>query len=189
MYSIYKHTCPNGKIYIGITSQEPEQRWNNGFGYQKNTRFFKDIVSFGWNNILHEIIVQVESQSEATRIEKILITSHKSNDPNYGYNIQCGTLAQTSLHSNISTDTSPQTDIHEKSSTISIKIDGRGKSSTLKVEQYSKDGTMMATYNSMIEASKLTGVNHGDICSCCKGFKSDGTPKHTAGGYIWKYAQ
>lgn len=28
-YSVYKHTAPNGKIYIGITSMKPENRWNN----------------------------------------------------------------------------------------------------------------------------------------------------------------
>lgn len=192
MYSIYKHTCPNGKIYIGITSQEPEQRWNNGFGYQKNHRFFKDIVHFGWSNFLHEIIVQVESQAEATRIEKILITSHKSNNPDYGYNVQCGTLAQCTLHSDVSTERSPQSIMHSDITTKDvppIKVDGRGKAGMLKVAQYSKTGTLIATYNSMKDASSITGVNHGDICSCCRGYKSDGTPKHSAGGYVWKYVE
>lgn len=175
MYSIYKHTCPNGKIYIGITSQDPEQRWCNGFGYQKNTRFFRDIVAFGWNNILHDVIAQVDSQTEATRIEKILIASHKSNDPVYGYNIQGGTLAQCYLHSDASTDQPPQK-----------HIDGRGKFAQ-KVSQFSKDGVLIATFNSLKDASQFTGVNHGDICSCCRGHKSDGTPKRTAGGFIWKY--
>lgn len=187
MYSIYKHTCPNGKIYIGITSQEPEQRWNNGFGYKNNSRFFKDIVAFGWNNFSHEVIAQVDSQSEATRIEKILIISHKSNNPDYGYNIQCGVLAQSSLHSDSSTDISPQDVLHNSSP--QIKIDGRGKAHSQRVAQYSKLGVLIATYNSLKDASTLTGINHGDICSCCRGYKSDGTPKHTAGGYIWKYIE
>ena len=30
LYSVYKHTAPNGKVYIGITSRKPEYRWNNG---------------------------------------------------------------------------------------------------------------------------------------------------------------
>ena len=176
MYSIYKHTCPNGKVYIGITNQEPEKRWCNGFGYQKQSRFFSAIVKFGWDNILHEIIAQVETQQEASKIEKILITSHKSNIPEYGYNIQCGFPAQSCLHSLDSTDISAQK-----------PLDGRGKISQ-KVIQYSKDGKQIAIFNSMKEASLLTGVNHGDICSCCQGHKADGTPKHTAGGFIWKYA-
>lgn len=30
-YSVYKHTFPNGKVYIGMTGQEPEKRWANGW--------------------------------------------------------------------------------------------------------------------------------------------------------------
>lgn len=35
MYCVYKHTTPNGKVYIGITSKNPLKRWNNGIGYSK----------------------------------------------------------------------------------------------------------------------------------------------------------
>lgn len=191
MYSIYKHTCPNGKIYIGITNQEPEKRWCNGFGYQKNNRLFRDIVTYGWDNFLHEIIAQVETHAEATRIEKILIVSHKTTDPEYGYNIQGGCVAHCFLHSPSSTDSFAQITSHSVSSTDSpppSHIDRRGGIPT-KVAQYDKDGKLIATFNSMKDASKFTGVNKGDICSCCKGQKADGTPKRTAGGYIWRYAE
>lgn len=33
MYIVYKHTTPCGKVYIGITSKTPSQRWQNGKGY------------------------------------------------------------------------------------------------------------------------------------------------------------
>lgn len=33
-YCVYKHTLPNEKIYIGITSQNPIYRWDNGKGYK-----------------------------------------------------------------------------------------------------------------------------------------------------------
>lgn len=36
MYTVYKHTTPSGKVYIGITKQKPWQRWNNGNGYKNN---------------------------------------------------------------------------------------------------------------------------------------------------------
>lgn len=27
---LYMHICPNGKKYVGITIQEPNQRWRDG---------------------------------------------------------------------------------------------------------------------------------------------------------------
>lgn len=30
-YKVYMHTLPNGKRYVGITKQEPEKRWLNGY--------------------------------------------------------------------------------------------------------------------------------------------------------------
>lgn len=34
-YVVYKHTCPNGKVYIGITSQKPEHRWKKGKTFKR----------------------------------------------------------------------------------------------------------------------------------------------------------
>ena len=47
--------------------------------------------------------------------------------------------------------------------------------------QYSLDGIYIATYKSIKEASKQTGINQGDISCCCRG------KYKTSGGYIWKY--
>ena len=33
-YIVYKHTAPNGKVYIGITKKAPNDRWASGFGYE-----------------------------------------------------------------------------------------------------------------------------------------------------------
>ena len=56
MYSVYKHTTPNGKVYIGITGKEPEKRWMKGRGYQNNPHFSHAIKFYGWENIEHEIV-------------------------------------------------------------------------------------------------------------------------------------
>lgn len=34
-YTVYKHTSPSGKVYIGITCRKPEYRWNHGKGYKE----------------------------------------------------------------------------------------------------------------------------------------------------------
>lgn len=39
-YSVYRHTSPSNKVYIGITSMKPEQRWGKyGQGYKTNNSF------------------------------------------------------------------------------------------------------------------------------------------------------
>ena len=51
------------------------------------------------------------------------------------------------------------------------------------VAQYTKDGKHIATYNSLKDASTVTGINVSTICLVCK---NDGKHK-SAGGFIWKY--
>ena len=53
------------------------------------------------------------------------------------------------------------------------------------VEQYTRDGVYIATYPSIVEAYRQTGINHQSIGCCCQRKKS----YITAGGFIWKYAK
>ena len=39
-WCVYVHIAPNGKKYVGITSQKPEKRWNHGEGYQRHPYFY-----------------------------------------------------------------------------------------------------------------------------------------------------
>lgn len=72
-WCVYKHSCPNGKAYIGITSQEPTARWGGGMGYSENKEFFKYILKVGWDNIDHKIIASGLSEQMARRIEREMI--------------------------------------------------------------------------------------------------------------------
>lgn len=38
-YTVYKHTSPVDKVYIGITVMNPVRRWANGLGYKNCTHF------------------------------------------------------------------------------------------------------------------------------------------------------
>lgn len=86
MYHVYKHTCPNGKVYIGMTCGDPKSRWKNGFGYAKQARFFADIVKYGWLHIDHSILHSVPAQAVAQRLEAQEIAHYHSDDPVHGYN-------------------------------------------------------------------------------------------------------
>ena len=88
MYLVYKHTSPNGKIYIGITKNLPNARWNEGAGYETQKKFYKAIQAFGLINFKHEVIAAGLSEEEARCLESKLILEYRSNEDEYGYNTQ-----------------------------------------------------------------------------------------------------
>jgi predicted GIY-YIG superfamily endonuclease len=89
-YKVYMHIFPNNKVYIGITSQNPKRRWNNGKGYRNNEYMTNAILKYGWNNIKHEIIFDNLSKEQAEQKEIELIAQFNSNNKKYGYNILKG---------------------------------------------------------------------------------------------------
>lgn len=90
MYSVYKFTFPNGKLYIGMTSQKPSRRWQNGEGYKKCPLVYKAIQKFGWNNIKKDILYIFKTEKEALNKEKELIALYKLTDTDFGYNLHEG---------------------------------------------------------------------------------------------------
>ena len=90
-YCLYKHTNKiNGKSYVGITSQKPENRWRNGKGYVNNDYFWRAINKYGWHNFSHEILYTNLSKENAEQLEIQLIAEYKTDDKKFGYNIEHG---------------------------------------------------------------------------------------------------
>lgn len=89
-YTVYKHTTPSKKVYIGITMNSPKRRWQGGAGYKTHIYFYRAIEKYGWNNIKHEILYTNLTKEEAERKEVELIAFYKSNQKEYGYNIANG---------------------------------------------------------------------------------------------------
>lgn len=93
-YCVYKHTTPPGKVYIGITMQDPRRRWRNGEGYKppngETTPFYSAIKKYGWDNIEHEIVAEGLSREDACKLEINLIKELKTQRPEYGYNVLKG---------------------------------------------------------------------------------------------------
>lgn len=88
-FFVYTHTCPNGKRYVGITTQTPNKRWKNGYGYHHNEHFQSAIQKYGWDNIDHEMF-KTSTRELMFLWEKILIYYHKTVDRKYGYNKTTG---------------------------------------------------------------------------------------------------
>lgn len=72
-YKVYCHISPNNKVYIGITQQEPKQRWQGGKGYKENQYFYRAIQKYGWDNFQHEILFENLTKQEAEKKEIELI--------------------------------------------------------------------------------------------------------------------
>ena len=91
-WTVYRHITPDGKSYIGKTSQRPKKRWKNGKGY-KGTLFSGAIQKFGWDKIEHEILDTNLDEFEAKCLEEYYILSYRTfigfSDCN-GYNMSLG---------------------------------------------------------------------------------------------------
>ena len=172
MYFVYKHICPNGKVYIGMTGKDPEERWRNGFGYESNKRFFKAIVKYGWDNIKHEILSRHETKQEALREEAMQIVKHNSDTLYLGYNCLPQFSAQLSAQSPA-----------QNAAQCPAQSYVVNHAQCTPVAQYTKDGQHIATYKSLKDAGIATGISTATICLVCKQVPM----RKTAGGYIWRY--
>lgn len=93
-YSVYIHTAPNGKKYVGLTSQQPpEKRFANGHGYIGNPLFYAAIMDYGWDKIRHEIIETNLTAEEASKMEIDLIKEYDTTNPEHGYNRSKGGIS------------------------------------------------------------------------------------------------
>ena len=168
-YSVYKHTFPNGKVYIGMTGQEPEKRWANGWGYitrpegsrnyNKVSRIGKAIVKYGWNNIKHEIVYSNLTKEEANKKEEELIVKYKSDNDEFGYNYTKGGRNLLSEER--------KKELFEKS------IECKGIS-VMCVETGE-------CYESFSSAARAKNLKSDAISRCCRGMQQ------TTGGFHWDY--
>lgn len=200
IYTVYKHTAPNGKVYIGITCRDVERRWQNGKNYKSSRHFNSAIQKYGWNNIIHEILFTGLTKEQAEKKEIELIAFHQSNNPQFGYNIESGGHAckhSEETKRKISESNKGRKVLNRRCHTekekkrVSEKLKGRtspmkGKHWT--EEQRAKVGTAIVCvetgekFYSLKDAERKTGLDH---CAISKVLK--GTYKQT-GGMHFEYA-
>lgn len=85
------HISPDNKVYVGITSQQPEKRWGkNGIHYKASSYFWNAIQYHGWDNFQHIIFATGLSKDEAGHMEQLLILLYETTDRAKGYNFTFG---------------------------------------------------------------------------------------------------
>lgn len=175
-YVVYVHIFPNGKRYVGITSQEPERRWQNGYGYKPQQLMYRAINKYKWHNIEHKILYTNLTKYEAEQMEIELIREWKTNDNRYGYNSSSGGEL-TSLGCVPS---------KEKRQKISKKLKEYFKNESAIYKQrlsHKRPIICIETnteYISAMEVERQLGINNSSVTACCNG------KRKTAGGYHWK---
>lgn len=200
-FSIYRHTSPSGKCYIGITSVKPSYRWGvNGSNYLKLTKrglpkhpaFYNAIVKYGWANIKHEILFTNVNKTRACKLEQDLIRHYKN--LNLSYNVTDGgegiwgykfTSEQIQRLSNSHKGLKQSKETVEKRAkhnTGKRRTNAQKMKRSKPVLQFTVDGTFVSEYFGIREASRITGINATHIGQCCNNKPN----RRTAGGYMWK---
>lgn len=212
-YVVYMHTNrTNGKKYIGITSQKRVTgRWHNGEGYKQQKRFYSAIKHYGWDGFDHEILFDGLTKEEAEQKEVALISEYRSNDLEYGYNIENGghtnkyteeQRRQMSLshignrHSRETREKMSASHIglspkwltgrklsEETRSKMSERRRGEKNPRAKAVVQFDLCGKVVNQYNTLNDAARAVNTNNtSHISQCCAG------KRNKAYGFRWAYA-
>ena len=212
-YYVYKHTNKiNNKVYIGITRQKPTARWKgNGVGYkpkkENTSRLYNAILKYGWNNFNHEILYSGLSKEQAEEKEIELIAKYKSDQQEYGYNIDhggnaTGKMSESTIQKLIEIHKDKEknkiryqkisearkgmvfSEEHKKhlSEAKKGKSFGKNNNNHRDVIQYDLDMNFIKEFGSLADAQRELKVSSANIC---RAIKYD----RTCGGYKWKYKE
>lgn len=188
-YVVYIHTFPNGKRYVGLTTQSVNSRWRGGEGY-KDQFVYKPIKKYGWNNIKHTIYY-VNSESEMKYLEKYFFSYYNTTDLRFGYN-----RTDTSNHPIVSNETkviisefaktrignkNPFYGKHHSEETKELMRKKNQNYGTKAISQYTLDGRFIKSYKSIRSAARELNITSSLISSVLSGRQ-----KQTK-GYTFKY--
>lgn len=186
-YCVYMHKNKiNGKIYIGQTCQNPEQRWREGEGYKSSSHFYSAIKKYGWSQFDHFILAENLTVEQANFLETQYIKQFHSTDDNYGYNLQSGGKNYI------------MSEEHKKKISNALKgIDRTGEKNPMYGKHHSKESKEKIRQTK--QSLKVRCIETGDIFDSCHlaaswaGLKRDGHipevckgNRKTAGGYHWE---
>lgn len=211
-YTVYKHTGPTGKVYIGITSQKPEsRRGREGSGYKHSPHFKAAIKRHGWDAFVHDIIAEGLTKKEAEALEVKLIAQYDSTNREKGYNAELGGNAGAK-HSDETkhkiseanrarvwteearrklreykkahpTDPKTAKKIGDKNRGRKHRLESIEKIRAAHPKKPVKNVNTGAIYESVQEAARAEKLDASHIVAVCKGRRK------TAGGCRWTYKE
>lgn len=185
-YTVYAHVTPNMKMYVGITSQRVEQRWNNGGGYKNSGYFYNAVCKYGWDNIEHIIIAKGLTKKQACLLERDTIKYWGTTNRENGYNLSAGgesgscgikrTEEEKLYLSEVNSgENHPMYGTHPSKETLLRK--------SKVIWQYGLEGNFIREWESLKSASTELNIHNSAIGQCCHGRRK------TAGGYMWRFKE
>lgn len=198
IWTIYQHRFPNGKSYIGKTSQKPEDRWGkNGKNYkEEQPLMYYAIQKYGWDNVEHIILEKNLSAEEADIKEQEYIEKYHSyykDSLGSGYNMTKGgggflkadaeKIEQLYKQNPNTVWVAQQLQLDHRTVGRILKQKGYDLSRNMckKVNQFTLDGQYIATYNSGKEAADVIGIDSKQISGVVRGIKK------SAGNFQWRF--
>ena len=194
-YTVYSHrNLINGKLYFGITSQQPEIRWKNGFGYSYNRHFFNAINKYGWENFEHKILFSGLTKEAAVLFEAGLIAQFNTTNPKLGYNLAKKGTSNGTSHSGKHTEEA-KAKISQSRTGRTLSLDAYNRlvathQSFLpakKVYQISFDGTKQLNEFKSVQAAKRYLNNRGTRATAQNISQAASGKQKTAYGYTWSF--
>ena len=212
-YTVYMHVFPNNKKYIGMTKVKPQYRWGSNGRYHHNVYMMNAIKKYKWENVKHIILYTNLTKEEAEQKEIELIAFYKSNQREYGYNIQNGgnvhcvseetkrkisNSTKGEKHFMYGTHRSKETKNKISKSTKGREGYWKGKhrteetkikiSNALKGKKAHNALKVLCVetgkiYPSTIEVQREFGFSQGNISLCCNG------KRKTCGCFHWRYVE
>ena len=161
-YCVYKLESPEGKVYIGATS-DLKHRWRgNGIGYNGSPLIEAAIKKWGWEGLKKTVIMDNLSENEAYALEREKIAEYKSNDECYGYNLESGGKTGKKMHKTSIEKVRKANMGHPVSKENRLKLSERTSIPIICIET-------KCTYKNAIEAADKLGLCASSIRKACKG--------------------
>ena len=195
-WCVYMHeNRVNGKKYIGITSQKPTRRWNNGNGYSQNAHFYAAIQKHGWDAFRHDLLFTDLTQEEAERLEVELIAKYGTLDPLRGYNLDPGgsvrhPTAETREKLRASHRGQKPTAANRESIVAAVKGKPKTEEHRRKISRARGGREIRCVETGEVfpngyEVQRTTGIDRRSVCRVCE----KRTNYKTAGGLHWEYVE
>lgn len=163
----------NGKEYVGQTIQPIEVRdyahYYEAFNQNRGGKFNNALRKYGKGGFVRSIVHEITADTAEELIDKL----NELEDMEI--------LARNTITNGYNTLRGGRNVIKTCGNSISkSKMNSIYKNSSI-IEQYDKNGNLIATYASAMQAERAIGGDNGHILAVCRG------KRKTHKGFIWKF--